>query len=198
MYNYLINFLKVINENLPVQLRAPIRLSRLQVWAKPFKVMYGEFLAKKADLDYRCNFSGQKIYLETALNDRFDPINRGITITDAFYDEVFIYKKSESRPPLILYRKWNSTTTWPIGSFCVYSGHVYTANTANTNKVPGTDPQWTLTARKVPILRMKENYNGSTAFYVNVPSSVTFNQAEMTSLIKYYKLAGPGFQIKIV
>lgn len=187
-------------ENLPVDLRQPVRLNRLQVYAKPFKQIYTEFLVKKADLDYRCNFNGQIAYLETALNDRFDPINRGIYITEAFYNPVYIYLKSELKPAIKLYMKWDAVTSFGVGKFCFYQGSIYLANATALNKVPGVDPQWTLTLKKAPVIRMKENYNGVIGFYVNIPVAAydPAQLAEIKSLINYYKLAGPGYLIKII
>lgn len=158
--------------------------------------MYAEFHNFRYEYTYRTRFNGQMQYLETALNDRFDPTNRDIYIQDAFYPKVFIYKKTEVKPAIIAYRKWNSTTSFSTGKFCWYQGDVYVANTTAFNKIPGTDPEWTIQpSRSAPVLRKKANYNGYLSFFVMVPVALVFNQPEMEALINYYKLAGRGYQI---
>ena len=198
MFNFNIDFVKVMKENILFYLITPVRLNRLKAMIKPLKIMFSEFTAMRAEFTYKCQVNSEIIYLEMALNDHFDNTLRGIYILGADYPKVYIYKKSESKPAIILYKKWNSTIAFALGKFCFYQGDIYEATTANTNKVPGVDPEWTIRpARKAPILRKKANYNGLIAFYVMVPSYVTFSTDEMKSKINYYKLGGPGYQIKI-
>lgn len=159
--------------------------------------MYAEFHDLRYQYTYKARFNGQMIYLETALNDRFDPTNRDIYIQDAFYPKVFIYLKTEVKPAIIAYRKWNSTTSFATGKFCWYQGDVYVANATALNKIPGTDPEWTIQpARSAPILRKKANYYGQISFIVMVPVALVYSQSEMNKLINYYKLAGRGYIIQ--
>lgn len=159
--------------------------------------MYAEFNDLRYTFTYKTRFNGQMNYLETALNDRFDPTNRDIYIQDAFYSKVFIYLKSEVKPAIKVYRKWNSTTSFGIGKFCWYQGDVYVANAVALNKIPGTDPEWTIQPSKAaPILRKKANYNGQISFIVMVPVTLVYSQSEMNALINYYKLAGRGYTIQ--
>lgn len=199
MFDFRVNILGVIKNNLPSFLWIGWNIDIFKVMAKPFRQIYHEFKVQKDDLIYKSIFNGEVIYLETALNDKFDNENRGITITDAFYQKLYIYMKSESKPPLILYRKWNSTIDFVTGKFCFYQGLIYESNTTpNVNKIPGIAAEWTLTTRKAPILRMKANFNGEIHFWVNVPSTVTFSENEMKALINYYKMAGLGYVIRTI
>ena len=197
MYNFKVKFHKILYENLLRYLQTPIRIDRLKVWLKPWKVMYDEFRALRRDVSYRVRINGTVIYLETALNNKFDNVLRRIYIAEAAYDKVYIYLKSESKPAIVLYRKWDSAIAFPLGSFCWYQGDVYEATTASTNKIPGVDPEWTLRpARKAPILRKKLNYTGETSFYVMVPTGLVYSDSEMKALVNTYKLAGRGYLIK--
>lgn len=199
MFNYKINFLKVIKENLPLVLHTPRRLNRLRAASRPFKEIYKAFKIAKDDGLYKCTFNGSVIYLECSLNDRFDPVNRGITIEDAFYEPQYIYKKSELKPAPLLFMKWKVGTVFALGKFCFYQGLIYEATTGNVGKIPGTDPEWFYRPDlSAPVLRMRSNFNGELAFSVNVPSAVTFNEAELKALVNYYRIAGRGFLIKIV
>lgn len=196
MFNLNINFYKVIKENTPSDLRTPGRINFMAALKRPFLMMWQEFLLKVQEIKYKCLFNGTIIYLETALNDRFDNVNRDIYIENAAHPKVYIYLKSELKPPLIMYRKWNAATSFAVGKFCWYQGQVWVANALALNKVPGVDPEWTLTPRLAPILRRKINYNGGIGFYVYVPAALVYDVNEMKKLINYYKLAGRGYEIR--
>ncbi len=196
MFNYLISFIKIIKDNLPWYLRFPIRLKRIEAMIKPIRDYYNEFITKKNELFYKSRNNGSVISLETTLNDRFDPINRAIFISEYNYDHVYIYKKSELKPAIVLYFKYKPAQSYVVGEFAwMPSNLVYVCNTNCTGKVPGVDPEWTLTTRKAPIIRMAANFNGAIGFVVNVPVSLVFDLAEMNAHIKYWKLAGPGYII---
>lgn len=199
MFNLKINFNRVSRNNWPRLLQTSMWLNYLKAVAKPFKIIYGEFTAKKNELVYKTTFNGSVLYLETALNDKYDPIARGITITDAFYNRIFIYRRSESKPAIVLYRRWNNTTNFVTGKFCYKDGIVWESNaTPNINKVPGVDPEWDATTRQVPIVRRRANFNSEIHFWVNVPGYVSFDELAMRELIKYWKLAGLGYVIRIM
>jgi hypothetical protein len=196
MFNTNINFSKVIRENVLSVLLTVRRLERIEVASTPFRMMYDEFKVLRADHLYRTRFNGGVQYLETALNDRFDPVSRGIYLENALYTKIYIYRKSELKPAKVLYKRWNSTTSFPTGSFCWYNNIIYVATAPALNKVPGVDPQWTATARQPAVLRKRANFYGGLSFRVRVPAALVYNANEMNSLIKYYKLAGPGYEIK--
>lgn len=199
MFKLSINFYKIIKENLPKPLHQTIRLSRIKALTKPFRMMYAEFVAKKNDLFYKASFNGSWVYLETALNDKFDRVNRGITLNDTAVPRVWIYKKSELKPAIVAYMKWNSITDFVSGKFCLYNGVIYQSNsTPNVGNIPDVDPQWDATTKPVAYIYRKSNYTGSMNFSVLVPSSVVFDETEMRSLIKYYLPAGYGFSIKVI
>lgn len=198
MFKLSINFFKVIRENVPQMLSTPIRLSIIKALTLPFRMMYTEFVAKKKELFYKASYNGSSIYLQNALNDKFDPTDRGITLEDAFYDQTHLFLKSELQPDLIAYRKWNATDNFVTGAFCFKDGVIYESNsTPNINNVPGVDPEWDPTPEEITYLRMKSNFRGSMNFTVIVPPTVVFSETEMKALIKYYIPAGFGFSIRI-
>jgi hypothetical protein len=200
MFDLRINILRVIKDNLPAFLWIGWNIDIFKVMSKPLRALYAEFKTKVDDLIYKAAKSGKVIDLETALNDKFDPILRRITITDAFFRPTYIYKKSESRPPIILYWKWNTITNFITGKFCYYTdGIVYQSNTTpNINKIPGVDPEWDVTTRKPPVILKKVNFETAIRFNVNVPTGLTYSTAEMKAEINYYKLAGLGYLIRTV
>lgn len=190
-----INLNRVRIENLPSILRAPRRLAMLEVMYKPLSMIYADFRAAYKEYRLKTIFNGGIQYLETALNDRFDPDDRGIIVDDSFYEKKYLYLKIEDNPAQIIYNHWRSTRTYAVGDFVIHSGSVWEANAINTNATPGVSGSWTLTTRKPLYLRMRANYNEGYSFTVYVPSSITYSEAEMRSLINYYKLAGKNYTI---
>jgi hypothetical protein len=202
MFNLKLNILKLVYENTIRDMHTPERMDFIKALIRPFKLMYSEYTVAKDKYLYQCTFNGSVIALETALNDRFDNVNRGITIEDATYDKVYLYLQSESQLPLYMYRRWNATTfaSASAGVFCVRGGVVYSANASVVGTdVPGVSVKWDVEATKqTPYLRRQSNYNGAVKFTIKVPSSVTFNMNELKGLVNYYKIAGPGYQVLVV
>lgn len=198
MFNFNIDINKIFRDNLPAFLHLSRRLNMMKALAKPFRVIWADFLLRKDEIVYRAKMNGETVKLEAVLNDRFDNTLRRIYISDATYAKLYLYRKSELKPDMVLYMKWNSTINYTVGKFCWYQGNVYECNTNCINKVPGVDPQWTLTTRKAPILRKKANFSGEVTFIVNVPSAITFIEPEMKRLINMFKLAGLGYHINII
>lgn len=201
MFNYNLNIKKLIRENLPASLHKPKRLTTLQVLLAPLKKLYQEFLMAKNDALYRASYNGGMNSLQKALNDKYDAVNRGIVIKDAFYDKTNIYKRSESQIVPILYRRWSSGVynNVPAGVFCYHNGIVYEANTTvYSADVPGVSLAWNVTTRKPPVIAFKSNYQQAVTFYVFVPSAVVFDTKQMRAFINSFILAGPGYAIKIV
>src|SRR4051812_46410346 len=129
MFDLTVNILGVIKNNLPRFLWVGWNIHIFRVYTKPFRMIYVEFKAAKDDLIYKARHNGTMISLQTALNDKFDSVNRGITLTNAFFTETYIYRKSESKPAIIAYRRWNTTSNFITGKFCWYLGLVYVSNT---------------------------------------------------------------------
>ena len=66
--------------------------------------LYNRFLAKREAALYRLSHGPQVVYLEAALNDTFDPVGRGIVVTDApDIQPTPIYRTVEQKP-LVLRR----------------------------------------------------------------------------------------------
>jgi hypothetical protein len=76
----------LVRQNVPVRLRKGVMLAWLGVLVSPVRAMYGVWKASRAANLYVLAHNGQVCYLEAALNDTFDMVNRGLYIVDA--DEV--------------------------------------------------------------------------------------------------------------
>ena len=86
-------------QSLPTRLRHFITYGWLKALVSPVKWLYNLFTANRANNLYLLVHDGQICYLQAALNDLFDPVSRGIFISDGpFEDPLFIYLEDEDKP----------------------------------------------------------------------------------------------------
>ena len=84
---------------LPVRLRKAAHFAWLKLLATPVKWIHGLFKENRDKNLYMLAHNSQVVYMEQALNDTFDGINRGIYIVDGpFKDPLFTYLDPESKP----------------------------------------------------------------------------------------------------
>jgi len=123
MFN--IDFNNIIQLMLPPFLRKPKNIEWLKALVKPVIDLYIIFYAYRTQTLYSLCITGQVIYLEKLLNDKFNNGNVGIYIADGSYNnapflyntaearpDTFIYKTSEGKPDLFLY----NTAEYMIGN----------------------------------------------------------------------------------
>lgn len=197
MFNFNINWLKIIKEHLPADLRVISVIEFLQVVISPFVEIYGEFMAKYQVLVYKVRFTGQVIYLEKILNDKFSPTSGGIYIVDGqTTPKKYLYRKSEGKPPQYRYRKWKGTYNYVPGDFGIYGNKVYKCLAAHTNILPLGNPTYWVYHTEVTYRRRNAEFNIQFNFIVKVPASLTFDSTSMRAIIDYYRLAGKRYKIE--
>ena len=111
--------------------------------------------------------SGCQLNNKVKLGITFDPINRGIYISDGVYvDPVYVYLVPELKPVFI-----------------------DLASEIGTSVIPAPDP--------VSLYLDMEIYAGVGAytFIVNVPVTVTFDMARLRALVDLYKLPGKKYNV---
>ena len=100
-------------QQMPVRLRMAIHYAWLKCLAAPRNWLYGVFKANRANNLYIIAHNGQVCKLEAVLNDTFDPVNRGIYITDgAALDPLFVYTVPEAKPLALGKRSEIGSTTY--------------------------------------------------------------------------------------
>lgn len=103
-YQRLVNMLLPFNlrnydMRLPLKDRKHTLLSWLHALLAPVKRLYMEFLAYRNRVNYQMGHTGQVVYLEKVLNDRFDPASERIRIKDGpKRDWNYIYCRNENKP----------------------------------------------------------------------------------------------------
>ncbi len=153
-----VDFNILIWQLLPVRLRQPLQYAWMRCLVTPVNWLYGQFKSFRSTNLYNLAHNGQVCYLEAALNDVFDPVSRGIYISDGPYvDPVYLYRRSEGKPvylsrrsevgstpydaPTYLYRR-SETFTGGSASFIVNVPSALTFDSSRmkgvlTNKLPG-------------------------------------------------------------
>lgn len=91
-----INFNKVVVWLLPTFMRVPFWVNYFIAVVSPFVKIYNAFTTKRAETIYKLNHNSQVCYLEGALNDTFDPIERLIYLQDAGgYEAIGVNRDSD-------------------------------------------------------------------------------------------------------
>lgn len=96
---YNIDYSKLTTWLVPTFLRKQKTLAFVRVLIEPVIKLYNDLIAFRNDVVYKINHNGQVVYLQKVLNDRFDPSERRIYITDGNINEpTYIYTYLENKP----------------------------------------------------------------------------------------------------
>ncbi|NLN33875.1 MAG: hypothetical protein GX159_09830 [Flavobacteriaceae bacterium] len=97
-----LNVDKLVILLLRTYLRFPKRIAYLQTLAKPLKRIHYEWKINRLKNLYRISHNWMKCYMESALNDEFDPQLRRITIDEPdIHLNKYIYTQSENKPKFL-------------------------------------------------------------------------------------------------
>lgn len=111
---YNVNVGKLANQLLPMCLRGGRVKAFVKALVAPLADIKESFSAYREETDYRLTHNSQICYLRAALNDKFDPLLRGIRIEDAErnLEGIIIHARRRYTPvvldattPKILYRR---------------------------------------------------------------------------------------------
>ncbi len=194
MFN--IDWSRFVGFKTPYFWRWPVRLAWLYVLAFPARKIFGRFFAFKAEIDYLNHYNSQIIYLEKRLNDKWDPVNRGIYIDNlADLDRFYIYNKIEAKPTTYTYNKWKTGTLYLPGYQVVHKRKVYRALFPSAGQAPDVFTASWLFEKDVPVVRNKVEFDLQNDFIVYVPVAVIFDINEMKATINLYKFASLKYQI---
>jgi hypothetical protein len=197
MPSYLVNWSKRIRELIPYDRRDEVSLAFAEVLISQQKQIHASFLTWRGEIIYALGFTGQIIYLEKILNDKWDNVSRGIYINNtADVYRTYLYNKAELKQPLFLYNKWTGSVLYNPGDLVIYANKVYQAQVLTSGNQPDISPEWAVYKNTKVFLKNKTEYQTQYDFIVMVPISVTFDINEMKALINYYKLAGKRYIIQ--
>ena len=198
MFNFNINWLKIIKETTPSDNHSVWLFDWLKVLVSPFVKIYQEFLIAYDAYVLKIRYNGQVNYLEKRLNDRFSPTIGGIYIVDCIVNSpIYLYRKIEVQPPLYLYRKWKGSITYPVDDYAVMDNKVFKCLISNISHNPSLHPTYWQYVKEVTYLNRNNEFNIQYNFIVRIPSLVTFNVIELRAIVDFYRLAGKRYKIEI-
>jgi hypothetical protein len=180
------------------------RKARLFAWMRvllsPVVALHTAFLAYRSRVLYELRLNGQTMYLEKALNDRFDDDERRIyieTIEDP--SQFYLYRKVEDRDPVYIYPKWNVTRFFFVGAFARHQGKVWVCTVAGSGVEPGPDSaSWDFHKDFDTYLRRKGESLQGVDFIVWVPLGLVYDTPELRALVDRYKQAGKRYIISTI
>lgn len=192
-----VDWLKVIQLQVPQWKRKKRMVVWLMVCINEVKQLHAAFLAyRKASL-YSLRITGQTVYLEKALNDRFDFVNRLIwieTATDG--DQFYLYNTIELAAPVYFYNGYNPAHPYLVGEYALHGTRKWKALVASPAQEPGVDPaEWHDDGPR-PYMRNSTESLVLYDFIIWVPAGLVFDQDEMGALVATYKLAGKRYSIQ--
>ncbi|URC13937.1 hypothetical protein [Flavobacterium sp. B183] len=83
---------------LPIKWRDSLTILFVKIILKPIDMIYYKWFNWRIDNIYKLEHSGQICYLRGSLNDKFDPIERRIYITDGqIYETTYVYTDAEDQ-----------------------------------------------------------------------------------------------------
>ena len=193
-----VNWTDLVQRLLPRWWRKPVMTAWLEVMLSQVRALHTAFLAYRTRVLYEMSLNGQTIYLELGLNDRFDPITRGIyieTIDDP--TQLYLYRKVEDRPPLYIYPRWTATRFFFVGAFAIHEGNVWRCTVAGSGVEPGeSSPSWEFHKEFDLYLRRKGESLQGVDFIVWVPLELVYDEFELRALVNRYKQAGKRYIIQ--
>ncbi len=185
-----------------VQLQVPqwLRRKRLLAWlllcVSQVRALHSAFLAYRKAALYNLHITGQTIYLEKALNDRFDFVNRLIWIETATdLNQFFLRNKVEFAAPVFFYNKYNQAYQYVNGEYATSQGRLWKAIVPLPVHPPGENPaEWSDEGEQL-YLKNRSESQVQFDFTIWVPAALVYDENELRALVAIYKLAGKRYNI---
>lgn len=199
MFNYAINWLRVLKENVPLFLQKNRRMDLLIAFQKPFKSIHASFLVAKTAYAQKARFTGEKMYLQKALNLRYDPVGNGIYIQNNWPTWLWLFKDTEVEPAPFVYLEWDAAKNYLTNEYAQEGLGVYKALNNNTNKLPSANPaDWVLdiNANGINYFFNESEYQDAARFIIYVPVAVAYIEEELRAIVDSYALAGIYYSIQ--
>lgn len=143
---------------LPTFLRKPVILAFLRVLLSPVLFLFSLFSKNRDNNLYQLQITPQVCYLEKMLNDRYDPQERRIYITDGeMRDTDYLYLQSELQDEYIFLESEKKDEYYFLENEIGFSGatfiiHVPQAVSFNENEMRGLVNSYKLTTRSYDIV----------------------------------------------
>jgi len=196
MYN--INFARFGKNLTPWFLRSPRNKQWIGVITWGASIANDSLKSFRTLKDYELQFTGQRLYLEKWLNDKFDPVNQGFEIENIqLTQNPFVFNKIEGRETYTA-NKFNPATAYVVGDRVTSVGIVYRATSGSTGNTPASNPAfWTVVRDQLHLYNKTEIGNG-VVFQVIVPLSITLTDQVRNNIkiqVDKFVIAGHEYEI---
>jgi len=169
MFNYSIDFIKLITGLLPVILRKNKLVTFIYCATKQLTWLYVQFIAYRTETLRYIAYSSLTADLEYLLNDIFNNGQTGIYVETNDVFPLYLYEEEENETDTYLWLEEESDITKP--SFDANASETYIYDNSETLS--------------------------NTSFTIKAPHLLTFNEDKMRSIVNEYKIAGKTFNIQL-
>ena len=196
MFN--INFARFAKNLIPWFMRTPKMKQWIGVLTWGASKALDDLKSFRTLKDYQLNFTGQRLYLERWLNDKFDPVNQAIEVNNIeLAQNPFMFNKIEGRDNYVA-NKWDLSTSYVVGDRVNFAGKRWRCVLASTNNPPNISPAYWTEVSDVLFLYNKTEIGGAIVFEIVVPLTITLTdqkKKEIATEIDKFVVAGKQYQI---
>lgn len=193
-----INFARFAKNLIPWFLRSPRFKQWIGVLTWGASKALDDLKTYRVLKDYELQFTGQRLYLERWLNDKFDPVNQAITVTNVVLTQnPFIFNSIEGRENYVV-NKWDVSETYVINDRISYGGEIYKALATTTGNIPDASPAFWTVQRDQIFLYNKTEIGGAIVFTVTIPVTITLSdqvRKNISDEIDKFVIAGKQYSI---
>lgn len=103
---YNVNYAQYAVQMLPANLRVELMMSYIKAIVVPLEELHAKFSKLKDSIDY--NHYSQICYMQSLVNDHFDPLERRINIKNSILDQgYYLFWKQKHNKPVLLHKQEN-------------------------------------------------------------------------------------------
>ena len=197
-----IDFRYIVTILLPTRLRKGKWVAWLRVIVSYLKIIYTEFKIYRNKKLSEINFTGQVMYLEKLLQDKFSC--SGIYISDGILSfPTFLSNKEEGRASVFFGNLFVLGTNYITGSEIVFENKWYSYTATGNGTVPTSDPSALEGDGIETFAYNKEEGSTNSNFIVNIPTSCyntltsdDFNLID--SIVNFVILVDKSYELKSI
>lgn len=194
---YDVTWITLVQQLLPHWMRKPRFVSWMRLLVGQVRYLHSLFLQWRTGVVYDITHTGQTASLEHWLNDRFDPVDRRITVTNLAPSWTFMRLQSEAGAVPVAYPGWNSAQAYVTDDRVSWAGSIWAATEASTGVEPGGGvDEWSL-VHAASFLRSQLTVLAQPDFVVDLPGALVIDQDALRQLIDNYRPASRSYTITV-
>lgn len=194
---YDVSWVSLVQQLMPHWMRKPRFVSWMRLLIGQVRYLHILFLQWRNGVVYDITHTGQTASLEHWLNDRFDPVDRRITVTNLAPSWTYMRLQSEAGSVPVSYPGWKSDVAYDTDDRTSWAGNIWTATEPNTGVEPaGGVDEWSL-VQPGSFLRSQATVLSQPDFVVDLPAALVIDQAALRQLIDNYRPGSRSYTITV-